>query len=88
MWAEAIYRLRAADIQESYKQRRNNTMEVIITSQCENCQYGIVDDTDKSRIKVYCSAKDKTYCYGQCIQCDGYKKNIHIKEQKKEDMGR
>ena len=63
MWAEAIYRLRAADIQEAYKQRRNNTMEVIITSQCEKCQYGIVDDTDKPRIKVYCSAKDKTYVY-------------------------
>lgn len=60
-------------------------MEVIITSQCESCQYGLVDDADKSRIKVYCSTKDKTYCYGQCIQCDDYKKKIHIKEQEKED---
>lgn len=49
-------------------------MGVIITSQCESCQYGSIDETNKARIKVFCSRKDRTYCYGQCIQCDNYKK--------------
>ena len=47
-------------------------MEMIITSQCESCTYGTIDDTNKARIKVYCEVKDKTYCYGQCIPCDNY----------------
>ena len=48
--------------------------EVIITSQCEKCIYGTLDETNKARIKVHCAARDKTYCYGQCIPCDDYKK--------------
>lgn len=43
---------------------------MIITSECEFCLYGTVDDTDKAKVKVYCSYKDKTYYYGQCIPCD------------------
>ena len=34
--------------------------------------YGNVDDTDKAKIKVYCSHKDKEYYYGACIPCDNY----------------
>lgn len=51
-------------------------MGVIITSQCEKCRHGTIDETNKARIKVHCSARDKTYCYGQCIQCDDYIKKI------------
>lgn len=51
-------------------------MEMIITSKCETCEYGSIDDTNKARIKVYCSSRDKTYCYGQCIPCEDYKKKI------------
>lgn len=47
-------------------------MEMIITSQCETCTHGTLDETNKARIKVYCEVKDKTYCYGQCIPCDHY----------------
>ena len=48
--------------------------EVIITSQCEHCRYGSIDDSNKARIKVYCSFKEKEYYYGQCIPCDYYEK--------------
>ncbi|MFG6378180.1 MAG: hypothetical protein K1W19_07680 [Lachnospiraceae bacterium] len=49
-------------------------MGMIITSQCESCQHGSIDATNKARIKVFCFKKDRTYYYGQCIQCDDYKK--------------
>lgn len=54
-------------------------MEMIITSQCESCEFGFIDEINKARIKVYCSVKDKTYCYGQCIPCSYY---INKKKQK------
>lgn len=43
---------------------------MINTSECENCEYGIMDASNKSRITVYCTQKDKKYFYGQCIPCD------------------
>lgn len=46
----------------------------ILTSECESCLYGTVDDADKARVKVYCSYKDKTYYYGQCINCNNKRK--------------
>jgi hypothetical protein len=45
-------------------------MQMIITSECENCIYSSIDDEDKSKVKIYCSIKDKTYYYGQCIPCE------------------
>jgi hypothetical protein len=51
-------------------------MKMINTSECENCEYGTIDDTCKSRIIVHCAARDKDYIYGACIPCeDGRKKN-------------
>ena len=44
--------------------------KVILTSECETCKYGRIDDSDKSRVKAICSYKNKTYFYGQCIPCD------------------
>lgn len=46
-------------------------VKTIDTSECEFCEYGSIDETDKARVTVYCSKKDKTYCFGQRIQCDG-----------------
>ena len=48
--------------------------EIIITSICEECQYGTVDDSNKARVKVYCSYKDKEYWFGACIPCDNHTK--------------
>jgi hypothetical protein len=47
---------------------------VILTSECEFCKYGTVDDTDKAKVKVICSYKEKTYYYGTCITCEYYEK--------------
>ena len=44
----------------------------ITTNECEKCKYGTVDYTDKAKLPVYCSYKDKTYVYGQRIPCDYY----------------
>lgn len=49
-------------------------MNMIITSQCETCAYGTINDEDKAKIKVQCNLKNKTYYYGACIPCDYYKK--------------
>lgn len=45
-------------------------MGMILTSECEECIYGIIDDTNKARIKVKFSDKDKEYYYGQYIPCE------------------
>lgn len=52
---------------------------MILTSECEECTYGIIDDNDKARIKVKCTYKDKEYYYGQCVPCE----NIFKRKQKK-----
>lgn len=49
-------------------------MSMIITSECESCVYGNVDDSDKAKVMIYCKAKDKTYYYGQYIPCEIKKK--------------
>ena len=43
---------------------------MILTSECEKCVHGTVDDSNKAKIKVYCNVRDKMYYYGQCIPCD------------------
>lgn len=47
---------------------------IIIGKDCEKCRFGIVDETNKARIKVYCSIKEKWYWWGQCIPCDNREK--------------
>lgn len=49
-------------------------MKMILTSECEECEYGIVDESNKARIKVKCKNKNKEYHYGQCIPCEDKKK--------------
>ena len=49
-------------------------MNMILTSECEECIYGIIDDSNKARVKVKCIQKEKEYYYGQCIPCDSKRK--------------
>ena len=48
--------------------------KVILTSECETCRYGSIDDSDKARVKVACSYKEKTYYYGQGVPCEYHEK--------------
>lgn len=50
--------------------------DMIITSLCEKCRFGSVDDSDKARVKVYCNYKEREYWFGACIPCDNYTKAI------------
>lgn len=45
-------------------------MKMIITSECEQCVHSTIIETDKSKVKVHCDVKDKTYYWGQCVQCE------------------
>lgn len=49
-------------------------MKMILTSECEECIYGIIDESNKARIKVKCSLKGKEYHYGQCVPCEDKRK--------------
>lgn len=44
-------------------------MNMILTSECEQCNNSVINNEDKAKVTVYCSAKDKTYYWGQCIPC-------------------
>lgn len=44
----------------------------ILTTICEQCAYGSIDESDKARIKITCSFKNKTYYFGQYVPCDYY----------------
>lgn len=52
--------------------------DMILTSECEQCIHSTINEEDKARVKVYCSVKNKTYYWGQCIPCE-------YKENRKED---
>lgn len=56
-------------------------MGMILTSECEGCDFGIIDDRDKSRVKVICALKGKEYFYGQCIPCDNKTKRRRTKNE-------
>ena len=47
---------------------------VIITSECEFCRYGTVDDSNKARVMVHCDYRDKIYYFGQCVPCEDFEK--------------
>lgn len=49
-------------------------MSMILTSECEQCDFGVIDDSNKSCIKVRCTDKNKEYYYGQYVPCDSMKK--------------
>jgi len=43
--------------------------KMILTSECEKCTYCILDENDKAKIIIHCTAKNKDYIYGQRIPC-------------------
>lgn len=51
-------------------------MDMILTSECEQCLRSTLDESNKAKIMVYCNVKEKWYIYGQCIPCE-------FKEKKK-----
>lgn len=51
--------------------------KTIITSECEFCKYGTVDDTNKVRVMVHCGYKNKDYFYGQCVPCENMEKKLN-----------
>ena len=58
-------------------------MDMIVTSECEKCIHSVLDESDKSKVKIYCKVKDKVYYWGQCIPCSKisvfmYRKTICI----------
>lgn len=55
-------------------------MKMIITSDCEYCRHGTVDESS-GKLMVHCYKRDKTYYFGQCIPCEDYiKSEINNKE--------
>lgn len=38
-------------------------------------QVWAIDESDKVRIKVLCTLKNKQYYYGQCVPCDKKERN-------------
>lgn len=43
---------------------------MIITSECEECAYSVINDENKAKVKIFCKEKNKTYYLGQCVPCD------------------
>ena len=49
-------------------------MGLICSDICVNCINGILDESDKAKVKIICSLKEKEYYYGQYVNCDEFKK--------------
>lgn len=52
-------------------------MKMIISSDCEVCQNGILEEENDKPLKVYCCKRDKSYYFGQCIPCDDFISKTH-----------
>ena len=48
---------------------------IIMGKDCEDCARATFDESDKAKIMVYCSDRDKWYYYGQSMQCEVKIKN-------------
>lgn len=55
--------------------------KMILTSECENCIYSILNETNRAKIIIHCKIKDRDYIYGQRISCDKKKKETNVKIQ-------
>lgn len=51
-------------------------MNMILTDECVDCEYCTVQEKSKADIFIVCSAKEKTYRYGQCIPCEQKRKKV------------
>lgn len=47
---------------------------MICTTECVNCIYGILDTSDKAKVKIICNNHEKEYYYGQIINCEEFRK--------------
>ena len=43
---------------------------IITTDECEQCIYCTLDESDKSKIIIKCSMKEREYIWGRCIPCN------------------
>lgn len=46
---------------------------IVAGEDCEKCFYGTIDNSNKSKIVVNCSYKNKKYIWGQYVPCDDKK---------------
>lgn len=54
------------------------------TNQCIDCNNCEVDDKDKSNIKIICHLKNRTFCYGQFVNCEfSNNKSKNLRRKKK-----
>lgn len=44
--------------------------ETILTSECESCIHGVLNERNRSKIIVHCNLKNRDYIYGQRVPCD------------------
>ena len=64
-------------------------LTTINTTKCVQCNYGTLDESDKSKIKIKCSANDREYNYGQRISCEHYtKKSIQINHKQNKGVNK
>ncbi len=44
--------------------------KMVCTSDCIYCTNCILKESDKSRVKIHCIAKEREYWYGQMVPCN------------------
>lgn len=52
---------------------------IIVGRDCEDCTKSTFDESNKAKIMVYCTAREKWYIYGSCIPCED---KVKIKDDK------
>lgn len=43
---------------------------IIVGKDCEKCIHGTIDDSSKSKTIIKCTARNKSYIWGQSIPCE------------------
>lgn len=46
----------------------------INTRICKSCKHAIYNDSDRSKVTIYCNTKQRNLIYGQRILCNNFKK--------------
>lgn len=62
-----------------------STPHVIAGKECEKCEYGILYQDNRNRLKVYCDRKDREYFYGARIPCEDFSANESDSNENEED---
>lgn len=61
-------------------------MSTILSTNCEKCAYGIVNEISKAKIKIHCSIKNKEHYYGQYIPCEYFESTVVEVEPEEEQI--